>query len=373
MAKKSPARTAKKSAQKTAAKKKAPTKKTTKKVATKKAPTKKAVAKKATPKKAAAKKIPASKKAAGKKPAAKKSASTKSVKKTTTKKSPAKKATAAKKAPAKKVAAKKAPPEKAAPPAEVKKASARAVLKSRALGKSKSLKASKSIAFSLDEVKKIARTTSAKERTAAKKEAIAAAAKAAEKKADLEATIAAAKPSKIAPASLADILGFNPTAGKKATYDDPAKVPAKHRKYYKLLLELRTHLTGQIDQHAEDTLKRSSKDDAGDLSSYGQHMADAGTDTFDRDFALSLVANEQEALSEIEAAIQRIKNGTYGMDEVTGKPIDKDRLAAVPFTRYTAETQKNLERNRHRVRTQAGLGGEMGDAAAAMAESNPDE
>jgi RNA polymerase-binding transcription factor DksA len=128
-------------------------------------------------------------------------------------------------------------------------------------------------------------------------------------------------------------------------------VPEKFKRYYRLLIDLRTHLTEGIERHSEETLKRSAKDDAGDLSSYGQHMADAGTDTFDRDFALSMVASEQEALSEIDAAIKRIHDGTYGVCEITQKPIAKDRLLAVPFTRYSAESQKNLERNRHRART----------------------
>jgi RNA polymerase-binding transcription factor DksA len=376
-----------KKAVKKAAPKKAAAKKTVKKTATKK------TAKKVAPKKkTAVKKAPAKKKAA--KPAGKKPATKKSVKKTTTKKSPATKKTAAVKAPAKKAAPKKAAAKKApakkvvakkvvakkvvakkaaakAEAAPAKKVDARAALKSRVLGKSKKLpKATKSIAFSLDEVKEIAKTTKTKEKASAKKKA----AKAADKTAEIEAQLAAAKPAKVGAASLADILGFNPAGSKKkSAYDDPADVSPKYRKYFKLLLELRSHLTGQIDQHSEDTLKRSSKDDAGDLSSYGQHMADAGTDTFDRDFALSLVANEQEALAEIEAAVTRIKKGTYGLDEATGEPIDKDRLMAIPFTRYTAATQKDLERNRHRVRTQAGLGGEMGEAAAAMADSSSDD
>ncbi|MDE3084584.1 MAG: TraR/DksA C4-type zinc finger protein, partial [Verrucomicrobiota bacterium] len=142
------------------------------------------------------------------------------------------------------------------------------------------------------------------------------------------------------------------------------------RRYYKLLLDLRGHLLGQIDPHTEETLKRSTKDDTGDLSSYGQHMADAGTDTFDRDFALSMVANEQEALSEIEAAIRRIHNGSYGICEVTGKPIAKERLAAVPFTRYSAEAQKEIEKNRYRARTQAGLFGELGEDGAKLPEED---
>lgn len=347
---------AKKPAKKVAPKKKAITKKTVKKATKKVAPKKTAVDKKTAPPAAA------KKKAVGKKSAAPKAAPKKSVKTTPTKKAPAKKKVAAQKtAPTEKTPAAK----KSAP---TKKAVAKSALKSR-LTKGKATKKTASIGFSLDEVKEIAKKSAATEKEVAKKKAD----NAKEKAAALEAQIAAAKPSKVAPASLADILGFNPSGGNKASYDDPKAVPAKFRKYYKLLLELRTHLTGQIDQHAEETLKRSSKDDAGDLSSYGQHMADAGTDTFDRDFALSLVANEQEALAEIEAAIQRIKKGTFGFDEVTGDPIDKDRLTAVPFTRYSAETQKNLERNRHRVRTQAGLGGEMGDNTIKITDPNADE
>jgi len=224
----------------------------------------------------------------------------------------------------------------------------------------------KPIAFSLDEVRAIAKTVTSKTNVPfPAKSAKGAPAKAV---ATLEKP---AKPSHIKAASLADILGFNPKKSSKPRPDyDEKLVPEKFLRYYKLLLELRSHLTGQIDLHSEDTLKRSAKDDAGDLSSYGQHMADAGTDTFDRDFALSMVANEQEALAEIEAAIKRIKDGTYGICEITGKPIAKDRLAAVPFTRNSAEAQKNLERNRHRSRTQAGLFPEGGEEGGKIADDD---
>ncbi len=102
-------------------------------------------------------------------------------------------------------------------------------------------------------------------------------------------------------------------------------------------------------------------------------MADAGTDTFDRDFALSLVSSEQEALSEVEAAIKRIKNGTYGTCEQTGKPIAKERLLAVPFTRYSAEAQKEIEKTRYRTRSQAGLFGELGEEGPTISDNGDDE
>ncbi len=214
----------------------------------------------------------------------------------------------------------------------------------------------KPIAFSLDEVRAIAKTvvTKASATTTAKP------VKPVGGKVHLVVE-KPAKPNHIKAASLADILGFNP---KKSAAVDPAAgkdVPEKFKRYYKLLIDLRNHLTAGIELHSEETLKRSSKDDAGDLSAYGQHMADAGTDTFDRDFALSLVSSEQDALSEIDAAIKRIHDGSYGICEHTQKPIAKDRLLAVPFTRYTAEAQKEIERHSHRSRTQAGIFGEMGE------------
>jgi RNA polymerase-binding transcription factor DksA len=226
--------------------------------------------------------------------------------------------------------------------------------------------ATKPIAFSLDEVRAIAKTVTAKAESTAK------AAKVAVKP---SAAIAAAlekpvKPNHIKAASLADILGFNPKRTKAAEVIEERSVPEKFKRYHKLLIDLRTRLTEGIERHSEETLKRSVKDDAGDLSSYGQHMADAGTDTFDRDFALSLVSNEQEALSEIESAIKRIRDGTYGICEITAKPISKERLLAVPFTRYSAEAQKQIERNRHHSRTQAGLFGEAGEEGGAIPQED---
>jgi len=226
----------------------------------------------------------------------------------------------------------------------------------------------KPIAFSLDEVRAIAQTTVEKPE---KDKSSKATAKVGPAKQALVLE-KAAKPSHVKAASLADILGFNPKKAKSIEAVLEVEVPEKYKRYYKLLLDLRRHLTAGIELHSEETLKRSSKDDSGDLSSYGQHQADSGTDTFDRDFALSLVSSEQEALGEIEAAIKRIKDGTYGICEVTQEPIAKDRLLAVPFTRYSASAQKELERNRHRSRTQAGILGEMGEDGAPGGTSGDD-
>jgi len=223
--------------------------------------------------------------------------------------------------------------------------------------------ATKPIAFSLDEVRAIAKTVTSKTNSPFP-------AKTAKTPAKNAATVEKAKPQHVKAASLSDILGFNPKRGKTPELAGDKEVPEKYKRYYKLLVDLRTSLTEGIERHSEETLKRSAKDDAGDLSAYGQHMADAGTDTFDRDFALSMVASEQEALSEIDAAIKRIHDGTYGICEITQKPISKERLLAVPFTRYSAEAQKDLERNRHRSRTQAGLFGELGEEGGKMMDED---
>ncbi len=223
--------------------------------------------------------------------------------------------------------------------------------------------AAKPIAFSLDEVRAIAQTVTSKTHSPFPQA----------KAAPVKNSIALEKPIKpqhVKAASLADILGFNPKKSRTPELTSDKDIPEKYKRYFRLLHDLRASLTEGIERHSEETLKRSAKDDAGDLSAYGQHMADAGTDTFDRDFALSMVASEQEALSEIDSALKRIHDGTYGICEITQKPIAKERLLAVPFTRYSAEAQKDIERNRHRSRTQAGLFGELGEEGGKMMDED---
>lgn len=144
-------------------------------------------------------------------------------------------------------------------------------------------------------------------------------------------------------ATLADILGFSPGTPSPNRRDE-SMVPQKWLSYYHSLVELRDHLRESLGMHANDTLKRSQKEDAGDIST----SADAGTDNFDRDFALSLLSTEQEALKEVDAAIDRIFDGSYGVCEITGEKIKAERLEAVPFTRFSLEGQMEHERNQRR-------------------------
>ncbi|HEY0863194.1 MAG TPA: TraR/DksA C4-type zinc finger protein [Lacunisphaera sp.] len=284
----------------------------------------------------------------------------------TKKKTHAKKPAPAKKAPAPKPAAKAAAkPVAAKPVAPAAKPAAAAKGKASSVADLKRLllerkAAPKAIAFSLDEVREIAKKNEKQVETAAKNGKNGKPGTPA-KHNPLAADLAKPhKPHHVKTASLADILGFNPAKGKKApaAMVDESEVPEKFRRYYRLLLELRNHVLTQLGEHTEETLLKSAKDDSGDLSGYGQHMADAGTDTFDRDFALSLVSNEQEALAEIEAAIKRVHAGTYGICETTQKPIAKERLLAVPFTRYSTEAKKEVERHSHRSIERGGLFGD---------------
>jgi RNA polymerase-binding transcription factor DksA len=167
----------------------------------------------------------------------------------------------------------------------------------------------------------------------------------------------------IATASISELLGgSNPFRKGEGFVDESKQVPEKFRRYYRLLVDMRDALHKGLAFHSESALKKSGKDDAGDLSGYSQHLADAGTDTADRDFALSLISNEQEALKEIADAIERMKKGSYGTCEITSKPIPAARLIAVPFTRYSLEGQKDLERNRRAHRRRGGNPlGEIGD------------
>jgi RNA polymerase-binding transcription factor DksA len=148
----------------------------------------------------------------------------------------------------------------------------------------------------------------------------------------------AAKPKARASATAAAILGMgSPTkvVASKPTNGKP-KIKAEWTKFYDNLLELRERLLAQMNGLA--------KESAEEMAGYSLHMADSGTDNFDRDFALSLLSSDQDAIYEIEEALKRIEKNTYGVCELTGKSIPKARLMAIPWTRFTVEAQAQLER-----------------------------
>ena len=138
-----------------------------------------------------------------------------------------------------------------------------------------------------------------------------------------------------ASATSAAILG-RPMAKAGATQVDTKKIKGEWQEFYNNLLELREQLLAQMNGLA--------KESAQEMAGYSLHMADSGTDNFDRDFALSLLSADQDSVYEIEEALKRIERKTYGICELTGKPIPKARLEAIPWTRFTVQAQAQLER-----------------------------
>jgi len=117
-------------------------------------------------------------------------------------------------------------------------------------------------------------------------------------------------------------------------------------KQHQRLLNLKDTLLDSMSGVAKDSLR--SRAEGSEASAFGMHQADAGSDAYDRDFALSLLSQEQDSLYEIDEALKRVLAGSYGVCEMSGKPIPHQRLEVLPFTRYTVECQAELEkRNRY--------------------------
>lgn len=143
------------------------------------------------------------------------------------------------------------------------------------------------------------------------------------------------------------------TAKKKATKKKTAKktsrqpLKAADREFFKQsLLEKRREIFQNVFEIEGETLKKSRLDASGDLSSMPIHMADIGTDNYEQEFALGLMDGERKILHEIDDALQRIEDGTYGICEGTGEPISKARLKAQPWARYCVEYARMLEEGR---------------------------
>jgi RNA polymerase-binding protein DksA len=118
------------------------------------------------------------------------------------------------------------------------------------------------------------------------------------------------------------------------------KLTAKELRHYKeLLLEKRGELIGDVAAMENAALQAHG----GNLSNLPIHMADIGTDTYDQDFMLGLAEAERKQLREIDEALMRIRDKTYGVCQMTGKPIPKARLNAKPWAKYTIEAARMIE------------------------------
>ncbi len=136
----------------------------------------------------------------------------------------------------------------------------------------------------------------------------------------------------------ADATGSKPSPrkGKPAPVKNPyTKSDFDH--FRALLLARRDRILRQVTAMEREALKASDQDFSVD------HMADHGSDNYDQDFTLSLVESERRELREINGALGRIRDGSYGICEGTGVVIGRPRLEAIPYTRYSIEYQRKVE------------------------------
>jgi RNA polymerase-binding protein DksA len=111
-----------------------------------------------------------------------------------------------------------------------------------------------------------------------------------------------------------------------------------------ILLRKRAELVGDVSNMEAEALNASS----GSLSHLPQHMAEQGSETFEQALNLNIAQVDRNLIKEIDAALKRIDEGTFGMCELTGKPISKDRLEELPWTRHSIEAARELERRTFR-------------------------
>ncbi len=146
------------------------------------------------------------------------------------------------------------------------------------------------------------------------------------------------------------------------------RISPKWRQNYRRLEDLREFFSRQKESLAQNANEETP--------TYSEHMADAGTDSYDRDFALGVLSSDQNALYEIDAALHRIETGAYGVCELSGKPIPLARLEAIPWARFTLDAEKQLERRGVTSRAHLGNLGSLSDTGATSGEAeeiNADE
>jgi RNA polymerase-binding transcription factor DksA len=106
------------------------------------------------------------------------------------------------------------------------------------------------------------------------------------------------------------------------------------------LVHERERVTDMIAGLRSEGLDQEEADQTGELTHYDQHPADQASETFEREKDLSILERLETELAEIEAALQRLDEGTYGLDEITGEPIDPERLEALPTARTNIEPRR---------------------------------
>lgn len=145
------------------------------------------------------------------------------------------------------------------------------------------------------------------------------------------------KPPKKPAAAVAPKPAPEPTKGTKS--EKASTLSKQDFQYFRgLLLDRRREIIGDVGSMESEAFKSASN-----LSNMPIHMADVGTDNFEQEFTLGLIESERQILREIQEALVRIDNGTYGTCMGTGKAIPRVRLEAVPWAKYTIEYSRLLE------------------------------
>ncbi|MCH2140006.1 MAG: TraR/DksA C4-type zinc finger protein [Phycisphaerales bacterium] len=304
----------------------------------KKASTKKAASKKKATSKKRTKKSTAPRSAAKKSASKKKTAKKKTVKKAASKKKPSKKA-ATKKKTAKKTASKKKSSKKAA---SKKKVATKPARKKQSSAKSKSTNTSKKQTTAQDASTEPTTTRKRGRRTV------------------MEAALAG-EPDKQGYVIVngrrvrrVSVSAVKTTTRKKSSKSDNSKSSSKPRRVAKsrltesdlaefrnLLLAKRREVLRALDSMETEALRS----DSGEMSTMPIHMADVGSDAYEQDLMLGISASERERIREIDAALARIENGTYGICEISGKAIRKPRLRAKPWARMNIDSAREQERS----------------------------
>jgi DnaK suppressor protein len=109
-------------------------------------------------------------------------------------------------------------------------------------------------------------------------------------------------------------------------------------KFKKRLEEMRAHLTHSLKG---STAEVKTPDEA---TGYSQHQADQGTDDFDRTISLELTTKEYNILRQIDRALEKMEDNTYGICDITGEEIPVARLEAVPYANMTVKAQDKFEK-----------------------------
>ena len=127
---------------------------------------------------------------------------------------------------------------------------------------------------------------------------------------------------------------------------------------YRNLIDLFNELSETVHHQTEDAL--SNKLEGSEASGSGMHQGDAGSEAYDREFALNMLGKEVDTLKEIELAIKRVEEGKYGTCAMSGEEIPQMRLEAIPFAKYTVVCQAKWEeeqKNNPQIKDDYGFSG----------------